>query len=260
MDFPSDILHYIFSFLKADPESLIACSNTHPSFSPIAEKYLYYHITIQTSLAYRAPGSGYCLEPSQLLELLSESLQIANHVRVLQLTFEHDSSHSTMVKYDEMAQILPLFRLVKCIMLRSHSISWWMLPQTLKTAVENCCLLPTTQEIHIGRSLTFPLSLLTKNPHVTCLSFLAYPEMADQPDRIYPPLQLKSLRLTWTHHTFYDYICTWTKPHITTLRSLQCQYSSQKMVLEFLDVCSGTLNNLDLELQAPCEGVPHFRT
>ena len=262
MDFPSDILHYIFSFLKADPESLIACSNTHPSFSPIAEKYLYYHITIQTSLTYRASLSGYHLEPSQLLELLSESPQIANHVRVLQLTFVELDSNRVMDKYEQIARILPLFPLVKCIMLQSmYFISWQTgLPQILRMAVENCFFLPTMQEIQIGSTLTFPLSLLNKHAHITCLSFPARPQMPDRPDDIYPPLQLKSLIFAWFHRNYYDCISTWTKPHITTLRSLQCEYSSEQVILELLNVCSGTLNNLDLEVRAPCEGVPHFRT
>ena len=268
MNFPSDILHYIFSFLKGDPESLIACLNTHPSFSPIAEKYLYYHITIQTSLtrvAYQASRSrGYHLEPSQLHELLSDSPQIANHVRVLQLTFvEHNFDlNRVMDKYEQIARILPLFPLVQCIMLRSlYVISWQTaLPQTLRMAVENCFLLPTMREIQIGTFLIFPLSLLNKHAHITCLSFFAHPQIPDQPDDIYPPLQLKSLIIASLHNEYYDSISTWTKPHITTLRSLQCEYSSEQMIIEFLDVCSGTLNNLDLEVRATCEGVPHFRT
>ena len=263
MDFPSDILHYIFSFLKGNPESLIVCSNTHPSFSPIAEKYLYYHITIQTSLDYRVFRSGgYHLVPSQLLALLSDSPQIANHVRVLQLAFVELDSNQVMDKYEQIARILPLFSLVKCIMLGSfYSISWQKaLPQILRMAVENCFLLPTMREIQIGAFLTFPISLLIKHAHITCLSFFAKPQMPDQPDDIYPPLQLKSLKIAGLHDEYCDSISTWTKPHITTLRSLQCEYLSEQMIIEFLDVCSGTLNNLDLEVRAPCEGVPHFRT
>jgi len=262
MEFPYDILHYIFSFLKSNPEPLIACSNAHPSFSPIVEKHLYYHITIQTSSEYRTSPYGYHLEPSQLLELLSESPQIANHVRVLQLTFSEHYSNRDMDKYEQIARILPLFPLVKCIMLRSlYRISWQTgLPQTFRMAVENCLRLPTMQEIHIGTDLIFPLSLLNKHADITCLSFSALPQMPDQPDDTYPPLQLKSLIFGCLHDKYYDSISTWTKPHITTLRSLQCGYSREQMILEFLDVCSGTLNNLDLEVRAPCEGVPHFRT
>ena len=261
MEFPSDILHYIFSFLQSDPESLIACSNTHSYFSPIAEKYLYYRISIQTSSGSRR-GPGYHFEPSELLELLSDSPQIANHVRVLQLIFSELSSNRDMEKYEQIARILPLFPLVKCIMLRSlYSLSWQTgLPQTLKMAVENCFRLPTLQEIHISTSLIFPLSLLNKHADITCLSFSAHPQIPDRPDDIYPPLQLKSLKIASLHDEYHNSISTWTKPHITTLRSLQCDYSSEEMILEFLDVCSGTLNNLDLEVRAPCEGVPHFRT
>jgi len=46
MNLPFDILDHIFGFLITHPGSLVACSEAHPVFSRMVEKYQYYCLTI----------------------------------------------------------------------------------------------------------------------------------------------------------------------------------------------------------------------
>jgi len=90
-----DTIDYIFSFLKYDSKSLLACSEAHPSFTPIVERHLYYYIIISTSSRFRSDGHGYCLQPSHLSKVLSDTPRIANHVHVLQIAFGEDYDDSS---------------------------------------------------------------------------------------------------------------------------------------------------------------------
>ena len=259
MEFSFDILDYIFGFLKSDSKSLIACSKAHPVFSPIVERHLYYNVIIPTSPDFEVEVTdhGYCLEPSDLIQLLSKTPQIANHVRILQIAFcEYDPNPETP-SFEQIALILPIFPALECIMLTTdHNIylSWQdSLPQSLKTAVEDCLRLPTLQEVHIG-DLQFPLSLLNNHANINYFSLSDSLQLPDFPDDTY--LTLKSLAVEDMDHPNYcTFFSTWAKRRITKLQSLKCDYdhSNEQMILEFLEICSGTLNDLDLRLQSPCE-------
>jgi len=57
MNFPFDVLDYIFSFLKSHTD-LVACSKVHPSFSQVAERQLYHHISIHPIKSSPSPSSS----------------------------------------------------------------------------------------------------------------------------------------------------------------------------------------------------------
>ena len=118
------------------------------------------------------------------------------------------------------------------------------------TAVEDCLRLPTLQEVHMG-TMQIPLSMLNRHANINCLSFSGCPQMPDCSDDAY--LQLKSLTVWGIGDFYWRFFSTWAKRHITGLHSMKCDYSIEQMILEFLGICSGTLNNLYIKLQAPCE-------
>ena len=253
MELSFDILDYIFGFLRHDTESLIACSRADFVFSPIVERHLYYHIIIlvHTSTDFETTGHGYCLKPTDLIKRLSETPHIVDHVRVLQITHSDYQSYPEM--YEEITPILPKFSLLECFTLSSF-LKWQGLCQScqsLKKAVEDCLRLPMLQEVHIGIA-EFPLSMLHNHANINCLSLSESPKTPEFNDSC---LQLKSLTIE-----DFDYrpFSTWAKRHIIGLHSLKCEYSNEKLVLDFLEICSGILNNLDITLQSPCEGLSLF--
>ena len=246
-----DILDYIFAFLKTDPQSLIACSNAHPSFSTIAERHIYYYIILATSYPDAVgPGPGYFIKPSRLIKLLSDAPQIVNHVRVLQIGFDWSSKID-----EEIALILPMFTALECIALTSTQyMLWWKegVSEALMKAVENCLCLPTLQEVHI-RAMNFPLSMLDRNANLKRLSFSRSFELADCPDDTNPLVQLSSLTFEHIGPEYRTDFTTWAKKHVTNLQSLKCGYSHDGMILRLLEICSGTLTDLNIELESHCE-------
>jgi hypothetical protein len=255
-ELPFDILDYIFSLIS-DSGSLVACSKAHPSFSTIAEKHLYFHIIIPTSTDIVLEGPGpYFLEPSHLVKLISETPQIVNHVRVLHIAFSGQARSAEMSSYEEIALILPMFPALEFIALTTlYAFSWQdALPQILKTAVEDCLRLPTLRLVHVG-DLQFPLSMLNSNAHIDFFSLSQSLQMPDFPDDTDSHLQLKSLVVEDIETKYRPSFSTWAKRHIVNLQCLSCDYSDDQTVLELLQVCSGTLNNLELKIQSPCEAI-----
>lgn len=146
MEIPIEILDKIFRALKSNPLSLYNCSNAHPIFSQIVEKYLYYHIIIPSRLTQSDSRSGYRLGSSRIVKLLSKTPHIVDYVRILEFSFERSLSYLR-----EIAPILSKFRALQCINLPpSHYMSWQQLEfQCFKTTVD--LRLPTLHwEIHMG--------------------------------------------------------------------------------------------------------------
>jgi len=240
MDIPFDILDHIFGFLITHPASLDACSEAHPVFSRMVEKYQYHHLTID-------PVSS-----SFLTKLLSDNPRIANYVRVLRIEGELGRTFFSIrtVYLDWIAAILPLFPVLKCIVLSLGGMMSWKkdVPQGFRKAVEDCLRLPTLRELHIDRYIDdFPVSMLNNHANIDCFSLCGTPEVSELPDTAYP--QLKSLSITGFyeqhHHISFS---PWAKPRITRLQSLQYDYSGDDTLLELLEICSDTLTTLDLTL------------
>ena len=240
MELPLDVVDYIFGFLKSDSKSLVACSKAHPVFSQIIEKYLYYHIVIHTRT-----DPHWSLQPLHFIKLLSDTPQIVNHVRILQIVL-----HSPTIHNLEEIQALSMFPLLECIVLSGnllHPFSWNELPQCFRTAVEDCLCLPTLREVHV-RNMLFPLSLLDNLVNVDRFSLSGSPQIHDCQADTYPQLQSLSVHRIGDHK-LASFI-TWAKQRILKLQSLECDYySDEQIIFDLLEICSDTLDNLDLNLE-----------
>jgi hypothetical protein len=149
---------------------------------------------------------------------------------------------------EQIANILPMFPALKCIMLQSSCTFSWQkdLPQSFRIAVEGCLHLPTLHEVQFA-NLSFPLSLLNNHANITRFSVFGPSQIPECLDTPYP--QLESLSVGMGFDNSYRVPFTaWAKQHITKLHSLRYDYSSDKTILELLEICSDTLNNLDLNL------------
>ncbi len=254
MEIPFEILDHIFGFLITHPASLVACSEAHHVFSRMVEKYRYYHIITHTGRTY----FKYSIEPSHLTKLLSDKPQIANYVRVLQVELEYLCHKSEMAPYlEQIAAILPMFPVLQCIVLvapyRGGTVSWGEdLPQSFRKAVKDCLHLLTLQEVHVSGFLDFPLSTLDSHANIDCFSLRGPPQISEFADTTYP--QLKSLSVegfhSQHHHTYFS---AWAIQHIAKLQSLKydysIDYSIDETIPKLLEICSDTLNNLDLNLE-----------
>jgi len=255
--FSFDIIDYILSFLRYDSKSLLACSEAHPSFSPIVERHLYYYIIVSASSKFRSAGHGYCLKPSHLNQVLSDTPGIANHVRVLQIALGESLNHSSdndSGPFDEEDALENLPALETFLFTNEYSFSWQKIPQDFKKVLESFLRLPTLHNLHFdGRQ--FPLSILYNYPNIDCLSLSKAPEIPVGPDDANAYPQLKSLVIKdYLYASFWN----WAKRRIIKLQSLQCKYSNEKIFLEALEICSGTLNDLDLKISSPCEASSLF--
>jgi len=243
MNLPFDILDHIFGFLITHPASLVACSEAHPVFSRMVEKYQYYCLTIDREST--------C---DHLTKLLSDKPRIRNYVRVLRIEFDIEYRLiyfiSIITHFERIAAILPLFSALECIVLSiACMISWERdLPQVFRKALEGCLCLPTLRELHIDSYINdFPVSMLDSHANIDCFSLRGTPKVSEVADTTYP--QLKSLSITGfylnQHHVSFG---AWAKPRITKLQSLKYEYSSDHTLLELLEICSDTLSTLDITL------------
>ena len=258
MDLSLDIIDHIFSFLRSHPNSLIACSEAHPNFSLIAERHQFYHIVIHTGFTEFA----YSFKPTCLVELISKTPRIVNHVRVLQIEFNSNYRSRDLITpgplLEDIALVLSRFPLIECFMLSTMNteLTWQNLPQGFRTAVEDCLHLPTLQEAHLG-DLEFPSSPLDHNTNFFSLTGDSQiPECSD-PDTTYP--QLKTLSVKRTDNR----LRIWAKRCIGNLQSLECHH--YEACTELLEACSDTLQNLhiglwdkDCKLSSCYRGMPSF--
>ena len=242
---PLEVLDHIFGFLLTDPASLVACSEAHPPFAQIVEKYQYHKLTISLE------------STSFYTKLLSDKPQIANYVRVLRIEGEPEHPVISMSKacFERMAAILPLFPVLVKIVFYSSLIVWGRgLPQVFRRAIEDCLRLPTMRELRIdGYCRDFPISMLDGLANIDCFSLVGFPEIYEDADTTYP--QLKSLSITG-FYSRHDHISfgAWAKSHISRLQSLKYDYSSDGTLLELLKICSDTLTTLDLTLGGDVDG------
>ena len=239
---PLELLDHIFGFLITDPASLIACSEAHPLFSQMVEKYQYHKLTINPSTC------------DLLIKLLSEKPRIANYVRVLRIESELNSAYPlfwTTTYFERIAVILPVFPVLERIVLSYHDrmITWERdLPQVFRRAMEDCLRLPTLRGLHIDSYIDdFPVSILDGHANIDCFSLCGVPKISEVVDTTYP--QLKSLSITG-FYSQHDHISfgAWVKSRISRLQSLKYDYSSDGTLLELLELCSDTLTTLDLTL------------
>ena len=181
------------------------------------------------------------------LKLVSETPQIVNYVRVLRIELHNIQMASNL---EVIASILPMFPLLECIRLTKtflHHIFWQEdLPQSFRTAVENCLHLPTLRMIHVDIA-NFPLYLLDNNLNIDCISFSGpgRPEIPEAPHSTTRFLQLRSLDVSGVRNPF-RFFDSWAKQRIVKLQSLKHGYD-QTVLEQIFDICSDTLINLDLE-------------
>jgi hypothetical protein len=244
MDLPFDILDYIFSFLKYDPNALLKCSKAHSVLSQLVERYRFRHIIIHTGVT----DFIYSFRPSDLRRHLAETPRIIQYVAVLEIEFKfYDRPHQMTPSLEEIASLLPMFPKLECIAFPTEqaAFSWQEdLPQSFRKSVENCLQLPTLQYVHVG-DMSFPLSILDNHANINYLSLSGSPKIElEYRETPYP--QINSLALERFGYQDSAVFRTWAKRHMIGLQSFRFDRSYHKIISEVLTISSDTLENLYL--------------
>ena len=235
-----EILDLIFGFLIPHREALIACSKDQV-LSPIVKRHLFYHVIVHLGSRYEKADSMYAFEPDCLSNLLSEDPRILNHIRILQIRFQDDPllcMRKIKLELDTFAETLIKFPVLECMILTSRRNSdWCFLSEAFRDALENRLSLPTAMEVHFASEIV--LDLNCKNDLV--LSGYLGASAPGQFQSLQQFIPLDPITRLKPYPLHY-----WAKSHIKELRSLRCVAPLAGGLSELLEVCSGTLNILDI--------------
>ena len=242
MQLPFDIVDYIFSLLVSDRKTLIACSKD-PVLFPFVERHIHDHIIVQFGIKTTTDTDDalrLAFGPENLVKLVSENPHIVYYVRILQI--QVDSGHPDEMD-DSFANTLLKFPGLECIMLAASKARGWDVLDSFRAALEDRLNLPTVKEVHLRGDRT-PLSLLNNSKNITNLSLSGF-SIENQLCASTLP-QLHSLRLLTRDVS--PLLLAWIKCHIQELRSFKCALRNGQDILGLLELCSGTLEKLDLSV------------
>jgi hypothetical protein len=134
-----------------------------------------------------------------------------------------------------------MFPLLECIILMSPRDSdWCFLSEVFRDALENRLSLPTVMEVHFAHEII--LDFNCKN-NLELSGYLG----ASTPGQFRSLQQFIPLDPMFRLKPFP--LHRWAKSHIKELRSLRCVAPVAGRFSEWLGVCSGTLNELDIEIE-----------
>jgi len=237
-----EILDHIFSFLGLNNlETLRACSED-PVLSPIVERHLFYSLIV--SINHRWVDPYYTFKPDMLSKLVSDNPRILYHVRLLRIDIQREADGP----FEEFAKTLVKFPVLEYIVLtasNSQDSATW--PDVFRAALEDRLNLPTIKGVHlIGKH--FPLSLFDKCKNMKKLCLLA--SHGGEGQDLFE-IQPKLRSLTMCTGNISPPFLAWIKLNIKELQSLKCGLAlseGQKLLSEFLGVCSESLKELDINL------------
>lgn len=268
MRFSVEILDHIFSFLVSHRSTLFACSND-PVLSQIIERQFFYHTTIGF-----ATGRLDCtFEPDLLSAVVAESPRILTYVRILEIKVETDrSGYQDAViqkQQDGFAKTLRLFPLLNRIILTTPKSRMWVWPDVFRAALKDCLSLATVTDVHFVGYQEVPFSLIGNCQNIESILLdgvfdAPYNEDEDEDENenegedgeedgeedenkdpasvpASRPLQVKSL-------TLFSGQVPAEADYIKKLQSLKCAQLAVGNLSRLLEVCSGTLKELDIDL------------
>jgi hypothetical protein len=240
MQLSVEILDHIFSFLVNDESTLSSClESDDPLLSPIAERYLYYQITV--CISAREAQSTTLFTPDRLFRFLSENPRVKNYVRVLQVYIISQSPSDETIRI--LAEILVLFPNLEYISTNLRGRRW---SDVSRASLNKPLNLPIVKEVRlIGEQTEFPFWLLDRCGNLMSLFLTGTFEEDDQAPCDSTPARLKSLLL---RTSLQSSSLNWIKLRINQLESLTISNVDPMAFPVLLGACSATLKELDISL------------
>jgi len=251
MSLPDDVLDHILSFLQSDLRALKACSQSHPKFIPLVERYLYATVTLYDNNTISQNGLG----TPQFMTLLSDNPHIANYIRSLEVEVTYDLIES--VQYlEDIASVLRMCSLLNKITLKQIHSGWAALPEAFRLAFLDCLHLSSMKAVCIIYVYGFPLTALEYAKNLKQLTLRGWaPDHDFIPERSTYPL-LEDLSVQDCGGITLEKIIIWVQAQ--NLRSLEflgpCDTTREVWLLQsLLSSCSNTLVNLNLDIWTGCK-------
>jgi hypothetical protein len=239
---PLEIIDHIFSFLHSDRVTLEICSKAHPILFKLLQQHLYANITIRNVPA----------EIFQLSKLMSDSLCIANYVRSLHIKIEWPGY--IPLNEEDIAMILPKFRMLKKITLDDYSFTRWpIFHERFRAAFIQCLRLPSMREVSI-RGNIFPLTAFSNCMSVKKLTLdgtFTFNNLSADSTLPYP--QIESLTIRRCHFSLPP-IISWAKTCNPRSFGLCLDPYDDDMpnLQPLLQVWSNTLTSLEIDFGITC--------
>lgn len=256
MSLPTDILDRILSFLQDDRTALRACSQSHPTVSQLAERYLYAHITVDNDGAFHSDNTHHFGVGNKVTVLLSKRPHIANYVRSLEIRVSYKSTPAKVTLSEDLFAVLSSFPLLTTITLSAHPdvVKWRLLPEDFRKAFIGCLRLFSINSVSIIRVPGFPLSVLNDCNGITDFTVESWRNGVDliAEDANLPLLGFLSIKHCGGESLAK--LITWAP--IRNLRTLELSRLHNVLgytkVPELLAKCSDSLSTLDLDLGSEC--------
>ena len=258
MFLPTDIVDQILSFLQEDRASLRACSQSHPTVSQLAERYLFAHITVDNDGTFHSDDDGnhHFQVGNKVTVLLSKRPRIANYVRSLEIRVSYNSRPAKVTLSEDLLAILSSFPLLTTITLSAHPgvIAWGSLPENFCMTFIECLRLFSINSVSIIRLPGFPLSALNDCKGVTEFTVELWASGVDliADDANWPLLEFLSIKQFGGESLAK--LITWAPTR--KLRRLELSRLHNVLgyakVPELLANCSDSLSTLHLDLGSEC--------
>ena len=222
----AELVDHIFSFLQKDIPALKACSKVLPSYSRLAERYLYAHIELEQEV-----GND-----------ILENPQLLVHPRTLEIRFRLLPSHNKMA-ISIMAMIPRMTNLVSLSICATNCQE-----EEFSSILRNIFQQPSFQELHLFNVFGLPLSFLdnAKNIKQLTLSNCTADEKEAFSSLPSSQLSLETLVLVGDfNRDLHRWAMRWVT-HLTTLElPLHLDWTASP---ELLVACSNSLTRLHLDM------------
>ena len=226
MVLPAELVDHIFSFLQKDIPALKACSKALPSYSRLAERYLYAHIELEQEV-----GND-----------ILENPQLLVHLRTLEIRFSFSQSHKQMAI--SIMAIIP--RMTNLILLSISAPNW---EEEFVSVFGNILQQPSFQELRLSFIYGLPLSFLDNAKNIKQLTLSNCTANEKEAFSSLPSSQL-SLETLVLIGDFNRNLHRWAMRWVTRLTTLELHYLSLRLdwtaFPELLVACSNSLTSLHL--------------
>jgi len=173
MNLSTDVVDYIFSFLRTDLATLKSCTQAHPRLSRLAERHLYHRTTLDIK-------PGYDLDITQLSSLLKKNSRIRDYIRSLAINISEDCKYLLLAwtpVTKAMSSILSSLPRLNQVTLTLPKMVWIQTHESFRSAFINILQQSSVTTVHLESIFVFPLPILCPCPNAEALDDSSQPPL-----------------------------------------------------------------------------------
>ena len=233
---PFELIDHVFRFLQNDILALRACSQTHPTFSALAERHIYADIVVNNGE----------IPISELYKQFSENPHVLRFVRNIKFDVSAVLSPSVLQETLTILSMLP--RMVKLASIEIYGpFRWCYLSDTFRALLEFGLCRSSATAVHLRGIYGFPLSALKNCRQLTLNNCAEFTNAVSSPSH-HPHLEGLVIDSCDDNELLF-----WASRRVANLTSLAFQQIRNFTFFpEFLSSCSKSLENLHLSIGNLC--------